>query len=110
MGVISEKGDGFILLRLEGSVDIACGAELKTALLQALQSGGEVRIDAAAATYFDVATMQLLWAAEREAKQRGVTYGCREEFPESIRIAWREAGFDEIRRLDGTSQLSGEGD
>ncbi|MGA7108642.1 MAG: STAS domain-containing protein [Terracidiphilus sp.] len=110
MGIISEKGDGFILLRLEGSVDIALAAELKSALMQALHSGGEIRIDAAAATYFDVATMQLLWAAEREAKHRGVTYGCREEFPQSIRIAWREAGFDEIRKLDGTSQLSGEGD
>ena len=45
--------------------------ELKKVMLQALASGKEMLVDLRRATELDVTAIQLLWAAEREARKSG---------------------------------------
>lgn len=58
-------------LRLQGEMDINCAADFKTLLIQALASGKDMELDLRQATALDVTALQLLWAAEREARGVG---------------------------------------
>ena len=71
MPVTCDEGEQGYVIRLQGDVDISCSAELKATLLEALASPKAVRVDLGQATDFDVTAVQLLWAAAREAAQRG---------------------------------------
>ena len=70
MGITVEQGEESNVIRLEGAIDIASAAELKSTLLSRAQSPG--RAGALGARFdhadLDVTAIQLLWAAEREAK------------------------------------------
>ena len=57
---------------LRGSVDIGSVEELKAAFLDALAGGKEIEIAFEEVTGFDVAALQLLWAARRESKRVGL--------------------------------------
>jgi anti-anti-sigma factor len=94
MGITLEESDTTSTIRLEGTVDISSAAELKTQLLQALDSGKAVRVSLEAATYLDVTAIELLWAAEREAIKRGVGFTLAEPAPEGVSAALLDAGFD----------------
>jgi anti-sigma B factor antagonist len=65
MPVTLEQGGPLCFLRLEGEISVGSAAELKVALLQALASETDVRLDLERATELDVTALQLLWAAER---------------------------------------------
>lgn len=108
MGITCEKGDALNSLRLCGAIDIALAEELKAALLEALKPGVEVRVDAREATYFDVTAIQLLWATAQEAKLRGVRFGYAEAFPEPLRSALREAGFESLLQPSNPNSSAGE--
>jgi anti-anti-sigma regulatory factor len=108
VGIGCEKGDGLTLVRIEGAIDIASAAELKAVLLEALTAPGDVRIDAGQAAYFDITAMQLLWAAEREAKKLGVGFGSTDELPAPVRAGLREAGFDAFPLAGESIQAKGE--
>ncbi len=82
------------VIRLEGAVDIGCAAELKAALLEALTSKGEARISVETATGIDVTAVQLLWAAEREARVSGMVLALEGPVPEALRATLLEAGFE----------------
>jgi anti-anti-sigma factor len=96
MAVTLEQNEAQCVIRLEGEIGIASAAELKKLLLQALTSGGELRVDLERATEMDVTAWQLLWAVEREARGSGVGFALAGRVPEEISAAVREAGFDEF--------------
>lgn len=75
-----------------GVLDIACAAELKAALLQALETG-TVRVNLRDATEMDVTALQLLAAAERAAREARRAFSTEGPVPDAIRSASREAGF-----------------
>jgi anti-anti-sigma regulatory factor len=56
---------------LEGEINIRCASELKDLLLQALALEGSLHVDLSATTEVDITTLQLLWAAQREASATG---------------------------------------
>jgi anti-anti-sigma factor len=94
------------VVRLEGEIDIALAAALKEVLLEALASAGEVRISLETATGFDVTAVQLLWAAEREAKASGVVLALQGPVPEKLRATLEEAGLERFPFADSPAAAS----
>jgi len=92
--VTLDQNENFCLLRLEGEIDITSATELKTLLLQGLASGRELRVDLERATDLDVTAMQLLWAAEREARRSGMGITLTGRVPKEISSAAGDAGFE----------------
>jgi anti-anti-sigma factor len=88
------------VIRLEGEMDIGSAAELKAVLEEALAARRETRISLETATGIDVTTVQLLWAAEREARARGMVLALEGPVPEVLRTTLRNAGFERFP-LDG---------
>jgi len=84
------------LIRLEGEVNIGSARALKAVLLEALAAGAEARISLESATGIDVTAVQLLWAAEREARASGVVLGLSGPVPEALRASLRGAGFERL--------------
>jgi anti-anti-sigma regulatory factor len=82
------------VLRLEGEIGVACSAELKLALIEAISSGKEVELDLAQASDFDVTAVQLLWAASQEAEKAGASFAVAGDVPANIGRAAGEAGFE----------------
>ncbi len=79
---------------LEGEISIGLATELKAALLQALASGAEVRLNLERATELDVTALQLLWAAECEARRSGKAFTLVAPVPPEVLLAVSEAGFE----------------
>ena len=59
---------------LEGAIDISSAAELKRALIEAVDSRIGFLVSLARTTALDVTTLQLLHAAEREAETSGIGF------------------------------------
>ena len=76
-----------------GEINITSATELKKLLLEALAPGRELRVDLESATELDVTALQLLWAAEREARGSGVGFTLVGRVPEEISVAVGDAGF-----------------
>ena len=109
--VTLDHNQNFCLLRLEGEIDITSATELKTLLLQGLASGRELRVDLERATDLDVTAMQLLWAAEREARKSGMGMALTGLVPEAISSAAGDAGFERFpvpRNPELAAEVSGE--
>jgi anti-anti-sigma factor len=96
MAVTLEQSEALCVLRLEGEINIACAAELKKLLLQALASGRELRVDLEGATEVDVTALQLLWAAEREARGSGRGFTLAGRVPEEIAATAGDAGLEKF--------------
>lgn len=96
MPVTLEQSKTQRLIRLEGTIDISCAMELKTLLLTAIGSGREVCVSLEGITKLDVTTVQLLWAAQREARGVGNGFALTGQVPEEISIALGYEGFDEF--------------
>jgi len=94
MPIIWEQSGSTCLIRLVGEVTIAQAAELKQMLIQALKEGKEVRLDLEAATEMDITALQLLWAADREAKKTAVGFFIVGHVPEGLSAAAMEAGME----------------
>jgi anti-anti-sigma regulatory factor len=93
VGITLEHEEQRSLICLEGTIDIGGAAELKALLAQAIQAGKPVRVRQAGATDLDVTAAQLLWAAEREAKNAGVAFAFEGEMPEPAWDALAHAGI-----------------
>ena len=72
MPLTLKQRDESSLLCLEGTVDIACAAELKALLIEGLSGAKPVRVSIEKAASLDVTAVQLLWAAARESRAAGV--------------------------------------
>jgi len=94
MPVTLDQGEGRCVIRLDGEINIGSAAELKELLLQALASGRELRIDLEHATELDVTALQLLWAAEREARGSSRGFTLAGQVPGEISVAMGDAGLE----------------
>jgi anti-anti-sigma factor len=99
MGIVLEESTAGSVVRLDGAIDIALAAELKAALVQTLRAGRAVAVSLEAVTYLDVTAVQLLWAAERRARQTGADFGVAGGIPDGLAAALAEAGFAQLPAL-----------
>jgi anti-anti-sigma regulatory factor len=83
-------------IHLEDEINIACARELKNLLLQGLASGKDLSVELERATELDVTAMQLLFAAEREARKLEVGFSIAGRVPDQISIAVVDAGFEKF--------------
>jgi len=95
-------------IRLEGVLDIGGATELKQVLLQALESPGPARIALEAVTEMDVTAMQLLWAAEQEARRSGKALALEGRVPEALRNQMQGAGFERVPFAEEPEAKDGE--
>jgi anti-anti-sigma regulatory factor len=93
MSVTLRQNEDSNLIHLDGSVDISCAVELKSALLEALQSGKAIRVSLEDAAAFDLTAVQLLWAGAREAANAGVAFKLAGQAPEAFSSAIADCGF-----------------
>ncbi len=96
MEVTLEQNNALSLIRLQGAIDIGCAAELKRLLVQALESGSEVRVSLEAVADLDVTAVQLLWAAARQAKASSIGFSLTAPASSAISIALGEAGLHQF--------------
>lgn len=96
MGIVLDEKDKLNLIRLEGAIDINCAAELKSLLLTSLASGNNVSVLLDGVTYLDVTAVQLLWAAEREAKASLVEFMFVGQLPQQVATDLAGAGFEKF--------------
>ena len=82
------------LIHLRDDVSISAAAELKQLLLRALARGKEIHVDLACLSEIDVTALQILWAAEREAKGAGIGFSFVGQWPEDVAAALAVAGFE----------------
>ena len=107
MGVTIDQSEGQCLIRLDGEIGIACARELKKVLLEALAFGKDLQVDLQQATELDVTAMQLLWAAEREARKSGRRFLLAGQVPDEIVVAVMEAGFERFPIPSDEKQVNG---
>lgn len=94
MGIALEQSEESSVIRLEGAIDIACATELKKVFLDALASGNPVRVALDGCTDLDVTAVQLLWAAEHEARALALGFKLAGPVPEPVWAALKDAGFE----------------
>jgi anti-anti-sigma regulatory factor len=94
LAIVLEQCEGANAIHLEGVIDIALASELKTTLVEALKSSKPLRLALNADTDLDVTAIQLLWAAEREAKASNVDFLLEGSVPDSVSKTLKEAGFE----------------
>ena len=94
MPVSCDEGEALSLIHFEGDVSISSAAEFKLVLLRALARGKAIHIDLACVTEIDITALQLLWAAEREAKGAGIGFSLVGQWPEDVATALAAAGFE----------------
>jgi ABC-type transporter Mla MlaB component len=90
------------LLRLEGQVTVAAAAELKGALIEWLGAHTNLDLDLEATEEIDIAAIQLLYAAGREAARKGLRIDGR--VSSVVSAAIRDSGFDKEPWLAFKSQ------
>ena len=95
MSIALNESDESSLVRLDGAIDISSAADLKTALIGALQNGKQVCVSVEKASDLDVTAFQLLWAAKREAERLGVPFALEGSLSETIRNSLRSSGLDD---------------
>lgn len=93
-------------IRLEGAIDISCAEDLKRALVEALCPEKEILILLDGVTSLDVAAVQLLWAAAREARAAGRGFGYAGAPAEDVVAALAEAGLPLSLQTDIAKELS----
>jgi len=101
MSVTSSSSAELTVIRLDGEVDITVAAELKAALLEAVEHRREIRISIESASALDVTAFQLLWSAEREARRIGLRFSITQGLGEPIRRSLECMGLNGL--LDSQS-------
>src|SRR5690348_5058656 len=81
------------VLRYDDSLTLRKAEAIRSALAAALDKGGVVTIDCAAATEVDVSFIQLLLAARRSAAQRGASLALAAPATGALRAALERGGF-----------------
>lgn len=101
------REDDCCAIRLDGAIDIASAAELKEALLAAVESGQVIRLSLEDVSDLDVTAVQLLWAARRDAEQRGVAFAVSTGPSASVRRTLAEVGLDSFVLAAGRTEGMG---
>jgi len=100
VGIALGQADHSSLIRLDGVVDISAAAELKAALLRAIEVGDEIRVSVNEAAELDVTALQLIWAAAREARLKSVGFALAWKAPESVRSFLASTGLTGLALLE----------
>ncbi len=87
------------VLRFEGDLGIAGAMDLKERLRDALAKGQGVELDMALAGDLDITTIQLIWAAAREAERLGTSLSVTGLVPEATRSQFIDTGFESFLAL-----------
>jgi anti-anti-sigma regulatory factor len=91
-----ERREEVSVIQLEGSIDISVAADFKQTLLDAFNGPKAIRIALASTTELDVTAIQLLWAAEREAKASSFGFSLEGSLPNSIADGLKDMGFEKF--------------
>ena len=94
MPIKFDQGEACCLVRFEGDIGVACSAELKRALTEALALPKPLQLDLTSAVDLDITAVQLLYAAARAAGKMGRPFDFAGGFPEHLNSALREMGFE----------------
>lgn len=97
MSVTAEVLEDCSVIRVDGACSLASAGELKVLLVEWMASGKKLRLDLAGVEEIDLAALQLLWAAGREAERAGAEIAVR--MTEEVASVAREAGFERIAGL-----------
>ncbi len=91
-----DRGGCPLRINLEGAIDIACAADLKALLAEALSPGALAVISLAEDATLDVTALQLLVAAGRAASAAGSVLRLERPWPVTLRRTLAEAGFHQL--------------
>jgi len=97
LAVILEREQDHARIRLEGECHVTSAAELGKRLIAGIASGETLRLDLRDVESMDISTLQLLWAAGRQAERSGVRVEL--QIPEAAAETARQAGFEEFPGL-----------
>ena len=70
-GVAAERGDGYVLVRLSGEVDLSWSQDVRRAVLDALATGTPVGVELSAVSYIDSSGIAALVEGFQQARQNG---------------------------------------
>ncbi len=94
MPVAIDESAGVSTVRLDGDIGIAAALELKGALIAALASHRELRVELGGVTAVDITTLQLLWTAAQAAPRAGIKLHISGPIPEEMELAMGLAGLE----------------
>ena len=97
MGVVLQQENESRVVALEGAIDISSAADLKAALLEAMNSSTSVAIAFDDSTEVDVTAYQLLWAARKALATRGMAFSLRGQMPQAIEDTLEEAALESLQ-------------
>ena len=80
------------ILHLDGEQGVSAAAELRARLLESLTLGKGIVIQLGPEVAIDVTTLQLFYAAQREAARRGLTFTLSEGIPEMAAAVFAQCG------------------
>ena len=69
--VASERGDGYVLVRLSGEVDLSWSQDVRRVVLDALAGGNTVGVELSAVSYIDSSGIAALVEGLQSAKSKG---------------------------------------
>ena len=97
-GVARENGDGYVLVRLSGEVDLSWSQDVRRAVLDALAGGEPVGVELSAVSYIDSSGIAALVEGFQQARTRGKRFAL---------VATSDAvrAVLELARLDRVFQL-----
>ena len=96
MRIAAETTSTLTVIRLEEGADISCAAELRQSLAEALADAREVKVELSGSGEIDLAIVQLLWAAGREARAAGGSLTVETAGLEALRGMLGAAGLAEL--------------
>lgn len=96
MGVAVETNSTQTVIRLNEGADISCAGELKQSLVEALEDAHDVKVKLGEPGEADLAIVQLLWAAGREARATGGSLTVETVGVEQLRGMLLAAGLAEL--------------
>lgn len=94
MTVTTEQNGPLREISVVGSVNIACAAELKTTLIEALSAGQSLKIHLENVAELDVCILQLLVAATRAWRQNGLDCMLMGPIKGELAASIADAGFE----------------
>lgn len=96
MPITLDQGGSVCSIGLVDEITIASAVELKAVLLEALALRKKVLIDLGRTKELDITALQLLWAAEREARLSGNGFALATPMPSDLLLSVNEAGFESL--------------
>ena len=75
MNINTREEGGYIILGLEGDVDLSCSPDARKAILEKLDTGNSLLVDLSAVTYIDSSGVACLVEGYQTAKKQNLKFG-----------------------------------